>query len=61
IKQIIKSPSEVELSPLKIITLNFDEDIEDAVEVTFSVDEGGQLSLSYGKDNKTIDPEIRLQ
>jgi actin-like ATPase involved in cell morphogenesis len=61
IKQVLKRTEEVELKSLKIITLNFDESITNDVDVSFAVDKGGALTITYGSENKKVETNLRLQ
>lgn len=61
IKQVMKPMDHLALRELKIITLYFDEPLEDEVPITFCVNDSGQIKIRYGKDNKEIETGIRLQ
>ena len=61
IKQVMKSADNIVLKDLSIITLYFEEPIEEDVHVTFCVSDSGQIKIKYGKDNKEIETGIRLQ
>jgi len=61
IKQVIKPSDDMVLKELRIITLNYDEPIEDHTKVIFCVDEFGHLKLRYGSHAEEVDTGIRLQ
>lgn len=61
IKQVIKTADDMVLKDLKIITLYFDETVEDETTITFCVDETGNLRIRYGKLQKEVETEVRLQ
>ena len=61
IKQVIKPADDMVLKDLRIITLYYDEPVEDDTSITFCVDETGQLRIRYGKHNKEVETEVRLQ
>ncbi len=61
IKQVIKPTDDMALKDLRIITLNYDEPVEDYSQITFCVDETGQLKIRYGKHDKEVETEVRLQ
>lgn len=61
IKQVMKPSEQLALKELKIITLYFDEPLEDEVHITFCVNDSGQIKVKYGKENKEIETGIRLQ
>ncbi len=63
IKQVIKESEDtedIELKPLKIITLPYNREITGEEEVTFVLDETGRLKIKYDK-GKEVDSGIRLQ
>ena len=61
IKQVIKPADDMALKNLRIITLNYDEPVEDFTKVVFCVDETGRLKIRYGKHDKEVETEVRLQ
>jgi len=61
IKQVIKPIDQIALRGLKISTLTFDEPIEDEVQITFCVNDAGELKIRYGKENKETETDLRLQ
>ena len=61
IKQVIKPADDMVLKDLRIITLHYDEPVEDDTPITFCVDETGQLKIRYGKHNKEVETLVRLQ
>ncbi|HXI09233.1 MAG TPA: Hsp70 family protein [Thermodesulfobacteriota bacterium] len=61
IKQELASPSTVVLKPLKTVTLQFKEPVEDPVEVTFVVAADGALTVKYGPDYPVVDTGLVLQ
>lgn len=65
IKQVMKPEEDMALKELKIITLRIDEaesiDKDIDINVTFCVNESGEMKIKYGQNNKEIDTGIRLQ
>lgn len=72
IKQVLRhTDQEVALAGLKVVTLDVAghtgqdsvdaEDGDTQVRVVFCVDEGGNLTVRYGKQNRVIETGIRLQ
>ncbi len=62
IKQIIKDvEKKIELKPLKVTTLTFEQSEDEGVSVTFCVDDTGGLKIKYGKESTEIDTGLRLQ
>lgn len=61
IKQVLKPADDMALKDLRIITLSYDEPVEDYTQITFCVDETGQLKVRYGKHDKEVETEVRLQ
>lgn len=60
IKQELKSTNNITLPPLRIISITFDEPITESVNITFSVNEKGNIRINYDK-GKEIHTGIRLQ
>lgn len=61
LRQAIKQSKDMILKGLKIVTLPFDNPIDDDVMVTFNIDISGNLKVIYGKENKVIESGLRLQ
>lgn len=61
IKQAVKPVKEIGLKGFSIITLSFEEPLMDEINITFLVNDSGYLLLRYGKGNKEIKTDIRLQ
>ena len=61
IKQVIKPAKDINLKGFSIIALSFDEPLRDEINITFFVNDSGHLMLRYGKENKEIKTDIRLQ
>ncbi len=63
IKQVIKPADDMALKELRIITLYYDEPVEDNTEITFIIDETGHLKIRYGKHvrEREVETGVRLQ
>lgn len=61
IKQVMKPEDDMALKDLKIITLQIDETIDEEVNVTFFLNDTGQVKIRYGNNNREVDTGIRLQ
>src|SRR4030065_57156 len=61
IKQVIKPADDMALKDLRIITLYYDEPVEDYTKVVFCVDEASHLKIRYGSHAKDVDTGVRLQ
>lgn len=61
IKQVIKPADDMALKDLRIITLYYDEPVEDYTQITFCIDENGHLKIRYGKHDKEVETGVRLQ
>lgn len=61
LKQELKDTAGAVLNPLKTISLPFKEPLSREVEVTFCVNENGQLTLKYGTLNTILETDVRLQ
>lgn len=61
LRQAIRQEKDIALKGLKIITLAFEQPLEEDVPVTFCIDESGNLRVRYGKDNREIETGLRLQ
>ena len=61
IKQVIKQADDMVLKDMKIITLYYDEPVEDYTKVVFCVDETGNLKIRYGSHAKEVETGVRLQ
>jgi len=61
IKQVIKPADDMALKDLRIVTLYYDEPVEDYTQITFCIDENGHLKIRYGKHDKEVETGVRLQ
>lgn len=61
IKQVLKPADDMTLKDLRIITLSYDEPVEDYTQITFCVDETGLLKIRYSKHDREVATEVRLQ
>lgn len=61
LRQAIRQEKDIALKALKIITLSFEQPVEEEVAVTFCIDETGNLKIRYGKEDREIETGLRLQ
>lgn len=61
LRQAIRQEKDITLKGLKIITLTFEQPLEEDVAVTFCIDESGDLKIRYGKEDRELKTGLRLQ
>lgn len=61
LRQAIRQEKDITLKALKIITLSFEQPLEEDVSVTFCIDEAGNLKIRYGKEDRDLETGLRLQ
>lgn len=61
LRQAIRQEKDITLKALKIITLIFEQPVEEDVAVTFCIDEAGNLRVRYGKEDRELETGLRLQ